>query len=125
MTEQQPALPTNEVEALRETKAVLQRQGRLQGTSFKDGKVCLAAAVGVAVGVFGPTGDYLDRGRDRERFNIRTLNVLNATVARTSQVWTSAILFNDAYGTTDEDVYALIDAAIASLEAGDDTVKEN
>jgi len=106
-------LPTNVIEALQATKEVLQRQGRIRRTRFHYGKVCLVGAIDVAVGMHSPTGTYLAPPTSQLELSIRTLHILNRG-ARFTTRHDNAIEFNDNPDTTDGQVFALIDQAIAA-----------
>lgn len=103
-------LPTTVAEVLTEVKAVLQRQGRTKGKNFRDGKVCLYAAVRVAAGTAGPAGEIRPYVSRQHELRHETIRALSKVAYRLHDI--GAISFNDDDNTTDEQVYALIDATI-------------
>lgn len=109
--------PASVVEALQGTKEVLQRQGRTRLRNFRDGKVCLNGATLVATGANRSDGTYYPDNSQRWSLYSRTGNALDKT-ARTLH-GTDSTTFNDAVDTTDEQVYELIDAAIAGQTTTD------
>jgi hypothetical protein len=115
--------PTTVTEALQGTKEVLQRLGRGRNKNFlPDGRVCLYGAARVAVGLNAPNGAVLERDRVLDRIGLlsRTLDALNDASSR--GYYGGAVVYNDRPETTDEDMYTLIDAAIAAEgQEGDDS----
>jgi hypothetical protein len=120
MTYERPN-PTTVVEVLQGTKEVLRQQGRTRFINFhSDGRVCLQGAILVAVGRNAPNGfdfEGLERDPDRNVLFVKTLNALNV-ITRTRSGY-GAVRYNDLLETTNEDVFALIDEAIAAEAAAE------
>jgi hypothetical protein len=110
--------PTTVVEVLQGTKEVLRQQGRTRCINFhSDGRVCLQGAILVAVGRNAPNGTDLERDPARDALFVKTLNALNV-ITRTRSGY-GAVRYNDLLETTNEDVFALIDEAIAAEAAAE------
>lgn len=106
---------------LKKTREILEKRGRTSGDLIDRGtcRVCLLGAIGLAV-----LGDEFEDYPDYAHFHSggAASPVVDELLKYVSKHWGSyedIYRFNDVTASTDDDVFALIDQAIAGVENDD------
>jgi hypothetical protein len=108
--------PATVVEVLQGTKDYLQQHGRTQGANVRsDGRACLNGALYIAAGILRPDTETYEYDPRRHSLYYQAYGELRWAVrSTTTYTGLGPITFNDGPDTTDEQVYEVIDAAIAA-----------